>query len=195
MSLGCSQSESLPRFQRRKPSPSQTFSTYGKAMKWLFAAVIAFALGAMFLLQRHATKTTYVNGLAAYTKLPNREFIVEKDCYIFKFKMSDSSWPLIGAHETVPALPEEVTAAHLGNDSPDVRILDILHVGDRFRIVSVRRDESRAGMTVTFEVLLADEANRKFPRVDAFWILDHSPEKKGEAPTMLPDFAVMLGHE
>ena len=164
-------------------------------MRWLLAAVVAVMLGAFVYLQRHSTKTTYVNGLAPYTKLPNREFVLEKDCYIFKLKAEDTSWPLIGAHETVDALPEDVAPAHVGEDLPGARILDVLHVGDHFRIVSVRRDESRAKTTVTFEVLLADENTRKFPRLDAFWIMDHAPEKDGQAPGILPAYAVMMGRE
>jgi hypothetical protein len=164
-------------------------------MKWLLAAVIVAVFGTLAYLQMHATKTTYVNGLAPYTKLPNREFILEKDCYIFKFKAEDTSWPLIGAHDTVPGLPDEVSAAHVGQDLPDVRILDVLRVGDRFRIVSVRRDQSRSKTTITFEVLLADESSRKFPRLDAFYIMDHGPEKEGKAPEILQPYAVMLGRE
>jgi hypothetical protein len=164
-------------------------------MKWLLAAVVAVALGAMIFLRLHSTKTTYVNGLAPYTKLPNREFVLEKDCYIFKFKATDSSWPLLGSHETVPSLPADVAAAHVGQDLADVRILDVLRTGDHFRIVSVRRDERREGTTVTFEVLLADENSRKFPRLDAFWIMDHAPEGQGLAPQILPSFAVMMGRE
>jgi hypothetical protein len=164
-------------------------------MKWLLVAVVAVAIGAMVFLQRSSTKTTYVNGLAPYTKLPNREFVLEKDCYIFKSKTEDSSWPLIGAHDTVPALPEAVDQSHVGENNPDVRILDVLRTGDHFRIVSVRRDQSHDRTTITFEVLLADEATRKFPRLDAYWILDHEPEKDGRAPTILPEYAVMMGRE
>jgi hypothetical protein len=164
-------------------------------MKWLLAAVIAAVFGTLAFLQMHATKTTYVNGLAPYTRLPNREFILEKDCYIFKLKAADTSWPLIGAHDTVAGLPEEVSMAHVGQDLPDVRILDLLRVGDHFKIVSVRRDQSRSKTTITFEVLLADESSRKFPRLDAFYIMDHEPEKEGNAPAILQSYAVMMGKE
>jgi hypothetical protein len=164
-------------------------------MKWLLAAVIAAVFGVLAYLQLNATKTTYVNGLAPYTKLPNREFILEKDCYIFKLKSNDTSWPLIGAHDVVSGLPDEVSAAHVGQDLPDVRILDVLRVGDHFRIVSVRRDQTRSKTTVTFEVVLADEASRKFPRLDAFYIMDHEPEKEGKAPAILTAYAVMMGKE
>jgi len=164
-------------------------------MKWLIAAAAAVVLGGIVYLQLHSTKTMYVNGLALYTKLPNREYVLESDCYIFKFKAKDSSWPLIGSHVSVPALPQDVSQAHVGEDLPDVRLLDVLHVGDHFRIASVRMDQSRKETTVTFEIVLADETTRKFPRLDAFWIMDHAPEKAGKAPTILPSFAVMLGKE
>jgi hypothetical protein len=165
-------------------------------MKWLLVALIAVVAGGMLYLQRHSTKTAYVNGLAVYTKLPNREFIVERDCYIFKFKKQDSSWPLLGSHEVIPALPAEVTDSHVGEDLPEVRILDILRVGDHFKLASVRRDESpTAGTTISFEVVLSDEATRKFPRLDAYWILDHAPEKEGKPPVFLTPYAVMLGRE
>jgi hypothetical protein len=120
---------------------------------------------------------------------------LEKDCYVFKLKGEDTSWPLIGAHDTVAGLPEEVSAAHVGQDFPDVRILDVLRVGDHFKIVSVRRDQSRSKTAVTFEVLLADESSRKFPRLDAFYIMDHEPEKEGKAPGILESYAVMMGRE
>ncbi len=164
-------------------------------MKWLIAAVLAALLAGFIYWQRQGVKTTYVNGLAPYTRLPGREFIVERDCYIFKFKKADTSWPLIGAHETVPELPREVKDADVGTDLPAVRLLGVVRVGDRFRIVSVRRDESRAGTSVTFEILLDDESSRKYPRLDAYWIIDHAPEATGAAPAIIPAYAVPRGKE
>jgi hypothetical protein len=164
-------------------------------MKWFLAAAAVALVAAFAYLQVRSVKTTYVNGLPPYTNLPGRDFIVEHDCYVFKFKGHDTDWPLLGARDTVPDLPAEVTPVNIGADFPTVRILDVIHVGDHFRLASVRRDVSRSGTTVTFEVLLSDEATRKFPRVDTFWIMDHSPETKGEAPTFLPSYAVPLGPE
>jgi hypothetical protein len=115
---------------------------------------------------------------------------VEHDCYVFQFKDRPSDWPLLGSKEVVPELPAEVVAANIGADLPSVRILDVIHVGDHFRIASVRRDVGRSGTTITFEVLLSDEASRKYARVDTYWIMDHSPEKAGLAPTLLPAYAV-----
>jgi len=147
-------------------------------------------VAAFVYLQMHAVKTTYVNGLPPYTTLPGLEYIVERDCYVFKFKDHNTDWPLLGTQDSVPDLPAEVLASNVGADFPKVRILDVIHVGDHFRIASVRRDESRTATTVTFEVLLQDEASRKYPRLDAYWIMDHSPEKTGAAPRILGAFAV-----
>jgi hypothetical protein len=161
-------------------------------MKWILVALALALVGAFVVMQRRSVKTTYVNGLPPYTTLPGLEYIVERDCYVFKFKEHSSDWPLLGTRDTVPDLPAEVLASNVGAEFPSVRILDVIHVGDHFRIASVRRDESRTATTVTFEVLLQDEATRKYPRLDVFWIMDHSPEKTGAAPRILAAFAVPL---
>jgi hypothetical protein len=164
-------------------------------MKWFLAAVGVAVVAAFAYLQLHSVKTVYVNGLAPYTTLPGREYVVEHDCYVFKFKAHDSDWPLLGARETVPDLPAEVSASLVGSDLPGVRILDVIHVGDHFRIASVRRDVSRSGTRMTFEILLSEESTRKYPRLDAYWIMDHSPEKDGAAPSILSSYAVPLQRE
>jgi hypothetical protein len=177
---------------RRKPSPKEGLGGYFLVMKW-FLGILAGALIAAFAyMDMHSVKTTYVNGLPAYSALPGREFIVERECYVFKFKDHNTDWPLLGSNETVPDLPAEVNASHVGADVPVVRILDVVHVGDHFHIASVRRDVGRSGTRLTFEVLLADEASRKYPRLDTYWIMDHSAEKDGGAPSLLPAFAVPL---
>jgi hypothetical protein len=164
-------------------------------MKWVIVAVVAALLAGYVYWQRQSVKTTYVNGLAPYTHLAGREYIVEQDCYIFKLKEHDTSWPLLGSQATVPELPAQVSPANVGADMPGVRILDVVRIGDHFRIASVRRDAGRAGTRITFEIVLADESSRKYPRLDAFWIMDHSPEKDGAAPTILPQYAVLQGRE
>jgi hypothetical protein len=164
-------------------------------MKWFLAAVGIAVLAAFTYLQMHSVKTTYINGLAPYTTLPGRDFIVEHDCYVFKFKDQGSDWPLLGARDTVPDLPADVAASNVGGDLPNIRILDVIHVGDHFRIASVRRDVSRSETKITFEVLLSDESTRKFPRLDTYWIMDHTPEKDGGAPTFLSEYAVPLRRE
>lgn len=163
-------------------------------MKWVLASVVgAIAVfAAIVYLQSDHVKTTYVNGLPPYTALPGMLYVVERDCYVFKLKDANSDWPYLGSHEVVPALPEKVSEAEIGTDLPGVRILDVIRVGDHFRIVSVRRDESKRRTTITFEVLLDDESSRKYPRLDTYWIMDHSPEASGGAPTIRTEYAVPL---
>jgi len=90
----------------------------------------------------------------------------------------------------VPALPAEVDAKYIEAELPGVRILDIVRTGSRFKLVSVRRDESRSGTSITFEILFMDEADRKYPRLDAFYLLDHPEEKVGPVPMIREDYAV-----
>jgi len=164
-------------------------------MKWLIAVVLAALIAGFIVMQRNSVKTSYVNGLALYTHIPGRDYVLERDCYIFKFKAHDTDWPLLGSHATIPELPENVTEANVGRDFPDVRILGVLKVGDHFRVASVRRDESRTETRISFEVALANESTRKYPRLDAYCIMDHSPEKSGAAPTIMTDYAVAIGKE
>jgi len=164
-------------------------------MKWALAAVVIVFAGFLIYLRLNSVKTMYVNGLPPYTTLPGREFILERECYIFKFKSQETDWPLLGAKDTVPDLPAEVTASNVGVEMPNVRILDVLHVGDHFRIISVRRDQAPGKTTISFEILLRDEEARKYPRLDAFWIMDHTPEKVGAAPTIMIAYAVPAERE
>jgi hypothetical protein len=173
------------KLRQRPVGPSLSF-----AMKWFIAALVLGLATFFFVSQRNATKVAYVNGLPEYNRLPNQEFIFERDCYIFKFKERNSTWPLVAARDTVPALPAEVSEKNVGADLPDVRILDVVHAGARFKLVSVRRDENRAGTTITFEILFIDEAERKYPRLDAFYLLDHTPEKNGAPPVFIERYAV-----
>jgi len=163
--------------------------------KWLLAAAAMLGLAALIVWQLNGTKVEYVNGLAQYTSWQGREFIFERDCYIFKFKNHDSSFPLVGANASgapmsVAALPAEVSPKFVGADLPAVRILGVARVGDRFHVASVRRDSNRHGSRITFEIVFADEAARPYPRLDAYWIMNHQPEQRGEAPTILPEYAV-----
>ena len=165
-------------------------------MKWFLAVLIAAVIVAFVYYQRHSVKTSYVNGLMPYSRIPGREYILEHDCYVFKTKDRDTSYPLIGANlPGAPVgslgLPTEVTEKAISTALPNLRILDVVRSGARFKVVSVRRDESRAGTQITFEILLLDEAERRYPRLDAFWIMDHAPEANGAAPEILEDFAVV----
>ena len=86
-------------------------------MKWILAiAVAALAVG-VFVLQRNTVKVSYVNGLETYNHLPGTEYIFQRDCYIFKFRDNDTSWPLVGSHATVPELPETVDARNVGAEA------------------------------------------------------------------------------
>ena len=165
-------------------------------MKWFIVAAATTALLAGFVFwQLNSTKTAYVNGLPQYNQLPGREFVFQRDCYIFKFKRHNTEWPLVGANVpgaviSVSALPAEVSPKYVGAALPEVRIMDLARVGDRFKIISVRRETSRRGTQITFEILFINEAERRYPRLDAFWILDHTPEQRDEAPLILADYAV-----
>lgn len=158
--------------------------------KWVIAFATILLVAALAVWQRNSVKTSYVNGLAQYNKLPGREFIFERDCYVFKLASHPTDYPLVAAHATVPELPATVEDKLVGTKQSGVRLLDTVHTGSRFKIVSVRRDESRTGTAVTFEILLLDEAERVYPRLDAFFLLDHSPEPSGGAPRVREDYAV-----
>lgn len=163
-------------------------------MKWFLLAVVIALIAGLFVWQGRSTKTAYVNGLPLYRDLPNSQFIFERDGYIFELKKRQTDWPLVADHSLVAALPEEVSAKNIGAELPDVRILDVVHIGDRFKIVSVRQDTSRAGKHISFEILFLDEAARKYGRLDADLIMDHSPEARGLPPTIMPEFAVGVAH-
>jgi hypothetical protein len=161
-------------------------------MKWLLIALGVALVAALVFWQANSSKTAYLNGLPLYRDLPNRQFIFECDCYIFKLKDHDTDWPLVATQLTVPELPAEVTENNVGADLPAVRILGIAHIGERFKIVSVRQDKNRRGSKITFEILFLDEASHKYARMDADDIMDHAPEAEGLAPTIRPDFAVAV---
>jgi hypothetical protein len=158
--------------------------------RWILGCGLVVAVILIIVFARGAAKTTYVNGLPQYTDLPGREYIFERDCYIFKFKDADTDWPLVGSRLTVPSLPAEVDPKNVGVELPNVRILDTVTTGTTFKIVSVRRDQREGRATITFEILFIDEASRKYPRLDAFWMLDNTAESPVSAPKILSDYAV-----
>jgi hypothetical protein len=163
-------------------------------MKWLYALVAAALIAGAAIgwgyQQRHSVKSAYVNALPPYNQLRGLAFIVEQDCYIFEFKSGESVYPLLGSHETVPDLPVEVKQTNVGADFPKVRILGVIKTGDRFRIASVRQDTSRSGTVISFEIVLDNESSRAFYKLDTYYMMDHSPEKAGAAPTYLTTYAV-----
>ena len=158
--------------------------------KWTLAFLVLALVVAFYLWRRDAVRISYVNGLAAYTSLPGKEYILERDCYIFKFKSRQPDWPYLASHLSVPDLPETVEEKNIGIALPNVDILDVARTGSHFKIVSVRRDESRTKVSITFEVLFTNENEREYARVDLYWMLDHTPEQKGLAPTLINGYAV-----
>ena len=90
----------------------------------------------------------------------------------------------------MPELPAEVDRKLIGTDQPGVRLLDVVRTGTRFKIVSVRRDQSRTKTDITLEIYLLEDTERFFARLDAFYLLDHRPEQSGGAPIMREDYAV-----
>jgi hypothetical protein len=160
-------------------------------MKWIFGLVALGLLAGLVYWQRGAVKSSYVNGLPQYTLLPGREFVFERDCYVFKQQDRSTDWPLVADHALVPSLPAAVERRNLGAEFPGVHLLDVIPTGTPIRIVSVRRDESRrTGTSITFEILFLDEPTREYARVDAFYLLDHAPEKEGLAPKFLEQYVV-----
>ena len=159
-------------------------------MKWIIAAVLALLIAGFTYWQRQGVKVSYVNGLNAYNSLPGREYIFQRDCYLFKLNDRPSSWPYVGDHAVVASLPEVVEPKHLDAVHPNGRIIDVVRTGSRFKLVSVRRDESRQGTSISFELLFADEDQRKYPRIDAYFIMNHAPEAEGKAPNLLSNYAV-----
>lgn len=164
-------------------------------MKWILGVAAAALLGAFIYFQAHTIKRSYVNGLPEYNALPGQEYIFEQACYIFKSESHPSQYPLVGANlpgvpTSVSTLPAEVSDKMIGTEKEGLRILGTVRLGDRFRIVSVRRDESRAGVQMSFEILFIDEAERPYPRLDAYFIMSHEGDAEGKAPSILQEFAV-----
>lgn len=165
-------------------------------MKWLIIAVLLVLAGLGVHWQLNTTKISYVNGLDAYVHLPNQEFILVQDCYVFAWrKPIATAYPLLGVNSpaataTVAALPREVAAVHLGKADPVVRLMDVIPQGTRFRLLSVRREESRrAGTVISYEIKFLDEVDRPYQRVDIRPILLPTA-RSGEAPRIDPVIAV-----
>ena len=157
-------------------------------MRWFLVIALALvAVTALVWQQRDNTKVAYVNGLPAYTQLPGREFLLQQDCFILSREGTPAAYPLIANHAQIPALPAEVSDKEIGENHGGYRILATATVGSRFKIISVRREESRSGTTISFEILFHDEAERPYPRLDARLLLDHSPETRGEPPVFLAE--------
>ncbi|MFZ5494445.1 MAG: hypothetical protein ACOZE5_03790 [Verrucomicrobiota bacterium] len=167
-------------------------------MKWLIVALVLVLAALGLHWQLNTTKISYVNGLDAYAHLPNQEFILVKDCYVFAWrKPIATAYPLLGvnapdAAASVAALPRETSRAGLAKsaDDPVVRLMDFIPQGTRFRLLSVRREESRrTGTLISYEIKFLDEVDRPYQRVDIRPIL-LPVAQPGDAPQIDPAVAV-----
>ncbi len=159
-------------------------------MKWLLLALGLLGTVGFVWMQRQSVKVSYVNGLPAYSHLPGKEFLFQKDCYIYADDSTPAAYPLVASHDEVPALPALVSSDAVGTTVQGLRLLATARVGDRIKLVSVRREESREGTELSFEILFVDENERPYPRLDARKILDFAPVSQGAAPQFLPDVVV-----
>jgi hypothetical protein len=166
-------------------------------LKWIIALVCVLSAGWFLWFQFNTTKIAYVNGVAPYDVMPNREYILETDCYVFAWndhKKSETAYPLLGVNRpgvrtSVDALPREVSAAKVGEAQPLVRLMDVAPRGTRFRLLSVRREESRrAGTFISYEIKFLDEVDRPYQRIDIRPIL--LPTAPGALPQIDPAVAV-----
>ncbi len=103
-------------------------------MKWLIAVVLVILAGLGLWWQLNTTKISYVNGLEAYADRPNREFILEFDCYVFAWREKiATAYPLLGVNApgvrtSVAALPRVVTRENIGKTLPAVRLIEVDHL-------------------------------------------------------------------
>jgi hypothetical protein len=76
--------------------------------------------------------------------LPGREYFLERDCYLFKFRRENSDWPLIASRlSPFHALPDSVDQPRTSAAIFEVSASSTsVKAGTRFRIVSVRRTAS-----------------------------------------------------
>lgn len=165
-------------------------------MKWLFIALLLVLAGLGLRWQLNTTKISYVNGLDAYAHLPNQEYILVKDCYVFAWrKPIATAYPLLGVNAAgvaanVSALPLEVSRDRLEKADPVVRLMDVIPQGTRFRLLSVRREETRSvGALISYEIKFLDEVDRPYQRVDIRPIL-MPVATPGDAPRIDPAVAV-----
>lgn len=167
-------------------------------MKWPIAVMLAVLAGLGLWWQVNTTKISYVNGLVTYADLPNREYILVLDCYVFAWKERiATAYPLLGvnspdAKSSVAELPVEVNQITLSKhaNDPVVRLMDIIPQGTRFRLLSVRREQSRrAGTVISYEIKFLDEVDRPYQRVDIRPVL-LPVANAGDAPEIDPNIAV-----
>jgi len=160
-------------------------------MKWIIAAAAAVLLAGFGLLAAQFDQDHLCQRLPQYNQLPGREFIFQRDCYIFKFKHHNTDWPLVGANApgsamSVPDCQPKCRPSMSASRCPRCAFSTSPVPAIVSRSFPCVVDETRHGAHVTFEILFTDEAERRYPRLDAFWILDHTPEARGEAPSISP---------
>ncbi len=165
-------------------------------MKWLIP-VVGLVFASWFAwFQLNTTKISYVNGLAPYDVMPGREYILQHDCYVFAWRQSiATAYPLLGLNRpalatSVAALPQKVSPELIGHSRPLVRLMDVIPQGTRFRLLSVRREQSRrTGTFISYEIKFLDEVDRPYQRIDIRPIL-LPPAESGGLPEIDPAVAV-----
>ena len=165
-------------------------------MKWLLSVTLVVIAVAAIWWQMNTTKIAYVNGLDAYAAMPNKEYVLEKDCYVFALrKHIATAHPLLGLNAPDVAartadLPVEVTRANIGKVLPNIRIMDVIPKGTHFRILSVRSEISRStGLFISYEIAYLDEVDRPYPRTDLRFV-QLPVAHPGDVPLIDPAIAV-----
>ncbi len=158
-------------------------------LMWLGILVVLGLGGVIFFGAHGGSKHSYINGLPGFNEMPNREYITQKTAYVFKDDGRESSYPYIASVNERPELPGSSDNANVGMKIGSLRILDILPIGTRFRIISVRKDESSAETSITYEILLDRADEREYPRLDAYYIVDHGNGSTDTPPPVLGRFA------
>ncbi len=168
--------------------PAKPVSSAAVKNKWPWILLTLAALAFAWLLfgPTGGVKRSYINGLEHFNQMPNREFILQRDAYIFKDDRRDSAYPYIATAEEYPGLPATVSPAQHNTTHGSLRILDSVKIGTRFRLVSVRRDETKNSAEITYEILLENDAQRAYPRLDALFLLDPVHTDLTRPPLFLP---------
>ena len=157
--------------------------------KWLWFALVALAFGWLLFGPTGGVKRSYINGLEHFNQMPNREYLLQRDAYIFKDDQRDSAYPYLATAAEYPGLPAIVSADQVGATFGSLRILDTVKIGERFRLVSVRLDETKTSAEITYEILLENDTTRTHPRPDAFFLLDPAHTDLTRQPAFLPRLA------
>ncbi|MEI6106017.1 MAG: hypothetical protein WCR49_03295 [Opitutae bacterium] len=165
-------------------------------MKWLIPVGGLILAGWFAWFQLNTTKISYVNGLAPYDVMPGREYILQHDCYVFAWHKSiATAYPLLGVNHpavrtSLAALPKDVRADLVGTPQPLVRLMNMIPQGTRFKLLSVRREQSRrTGTFISYEIKFLDEVDRPYQRIDIRPLLLPT-ERPGDVPQIDETIAV-----